>query len=128
MASQLTSTWPLIGTPGFPQQAGGQINPGSSYNSGYRGVLPMGLPVVTDGNVLTNLGVGTNQDEIYVVAADECHLWEDPAAPVYLRCEQPNAATLGVLLVLYGYFAYTLRRYASAIGSVGGTGLVTPTF
>ena len=55
-------------------------------------------------------------------------LWEDPAAPVYLRCEQPNAATLGVLLVLYGYFAYTLRRYASAIGSVGGTGLVTPTF
>jgi hypothetical protein len=128
LASQLTSTWPLIQTTGLPEQTGGAINPGVGYNRGVRGVLPMGLPVVTDNNVVTNLGVGTNQDEIYVFAADECHLWEDPNAPVYMRCEQPNAASLGVLLVLYGYFAYTLRRYASAIGSVGGTGLVTPVF
>jgi hypothetical protein len=127
-ASQLTSTWPLIQTTGLPEQTGGQVNAGVGYNRGVRGVFPMGLPVVTDGNVLTNLGVGTNQDELYVVAADECHLWESADSPVYLRAEQPNAASLGVLLVLYGYFAYTLRRFASAIGSVGGTGFVTPTF
>jgi hypothetical protein len=31
--------------------------------------------------------------------------------------------------VLYGYFAYSFRRYGgAAIGSVGGTGLILPTF
>jgi hypothetical protein len=47
---------------------------------------------------------------------------------VFIRAEQPAAASLGVLLVLYGYFAYTFRRYTSAMQKIGGTGLVTPTF
>jgi len=127
LQSQLGSTWPLFGNPLWDAQSGGHAD-NVGYNKGIRGRLPMGLGVVVDNNVLTNLGVGTNQDELYVVASDECHLWEDPNAPVYIRAEQPKAANLGVLLVLYGYFAYTMRRYASAIGSVGGTGLVTPVF
>ena len=130
MASQLTATWPLINTMGAALPwSGGSMDPTSAYDKGARGVLPSGLQVVVDNNVPTNLGVGTNQDEMYVVARDECHLWEDPNAPVYIRAEQPKAAQLGVLLVLYGYFAFTLRRYGgAAIGSVGGTGMVTPTF
>lgn len=127
MQSQLTSTWPLIGNPNWGDQAGGQAT-NAGYNQGSRGVLPSGVGVVVDNNVTTALGAGTNQDEIYVVARDECHLWESPDAPIYIRAEQPKAASLGVLLVIYGYFAYTLRRYASAIGSVGGTGLVSPVF
>jgi hypothetical protein len=127
MQSQLTSTWPLIANPNWGDQAGAMAN-NQGYNQGQRGVLPAGLGVIVDNNVVTNLGAATNQDEIYVVSRDECHLWEDASAPTYIRAEQPKAASLGVLLVLYGYFAYTLRRYASAIGSVGGTGMVTPTF
>jgi hypothetical protein len=128
MQSQLTSTWPLIAGRGMPEQAGGVAEPNVGYNQGTRGVLPSGLGVVVDNNVTTGLGASTNQDELYVVARDECHLWEDPQAPVFIRAEQPKAANLGVLLVLYGYFAYSFRRYAGAIGSVGGTGLVTPAF
>ena len=35
---------------------------------------------------------------------------------------------LGVLLVLYGYFAYTFGRYPSAPQKLNGVGMVTPTF
>ena len=127
MASQLVSTWPLINTPPIGVQAGGQMTD-TGYNQGIRGILPAGLDVVVDNNISTSAGASTNQDAVYVVARDECHLWEDPAAPVYIRAEQPKVASLGVLLVLYGYFAYTLRRFAGAVQSVSGTGLVTPTF
>jgi len=129
LASQLGSTWPLINAlgPQYPYQ-GGVVDPSSSYSKGIRGQLPIGLDVVVDNNIATNLGVGTNQDQVYVVPRDECHLWEDPNAPVYIRAEQPKAANLGVLLVLYGYFAYTFRRYANAIQAVDGTGMTTPAF
>jgi hypothetical protein len=46
---------------------------------------------------------------------------------MYIRAEQPKLASLGVLMVVYGYFAYTHARYAQA-RKIGGTGLVTPTF
>lgn len=78
------------------------------------------MRVTVDANVPTT--VSTNQDEIYVVAADECHLWEDPDAPVFIRAEQAAAATLGVLLVIYGYFAYSFRRYTNGVGRIVGTG------
>lgn len=123
----LTSTWPLIGQPGIPAQLGG-MNFAEIYGAGFRGVLPNGMPVVTDANVPTNLGAGTNQDEIYVVPRDESFLWEDPNAPQFIRAEQPAAANLGVLLVLYGYFAYTLRRYSASHQKLSGTALVTPAF
>jgi hypothetical protein len=79
-------------------------------------------------NIATNLGGGT-EDEIYVVPQRECHLWEDPQAPLYVRAEQPLAASLGILLVAYSYFVYTFSRYASgAMAKIAGTGLVTPVF
>jgi|GEM_PF-4637078 len=49
--------------------------------------------------------------------------------PKQLRVDEPAAtATLRVRLVAYGYSAFTAGRYPSAICTVGGTGLVTPTF
>ncbi len=33
-----------------------------------------------------------------------------------------------VLLVLYGYFAYSFRRFNNGMGKISGTGLITPTF
>jgi HK97 family phage major capsid protein len=95
-------------------------------NSGY---AIAGLPVVTDANVATNLGAGTNEDAIYIGDTNELHLWEDgDGAPMYLRFDQPKAAELDVLAVVYGYSAYTANRYANAWAKVTGTALVTPTF
>jgi len=128
LSSQMSSTWPMMNWTNLPSQNSGLADPNSSYNSGPRGVLPSGLQVVVDNNIATNLGTGTNEDEMYVVPSSECHLWEDPGAPMFIRAEQPAAATLGVLLVAYSYFAYTFGRYANGMQKVSGTGLVTPTF
>lgn len=127
LQSQMTTSWPMIGQPGIPAQLAG-VNLAERYGRGFRGTLPNGMAVVVDNNIVTNTGAGTNEDEIYVVPSNECHLWEDPNAPVFIRAEQPAAASLGVLLVLYGYFAYSFRRFSNGIAKIGGTGLVTPTF
>jgi hypothetical protein len=127
MQSQVASTWPTIGSGQVPPQMGGVVLT-SEYGPGIRGVLSSGLKIVVDGNVITNAGAGTNQDEIYAVAARECHLFEPQGSAVMIRAEQPSAASLGILFVVYEYFAYTLRRYPGAVQSVTGTGLVTPVF
>lgn len=127
LQKELTSTWPAFAQPNLDVQALGK-NLGVGYNKGIRGYLPNGIPVVVDNNIATNLGAGTNEDEIYLVASEECHLWEDPSAPVYIRAEQTKAATLQVLFVVYGYFAYTFNRFSGGQAKIGGTGLVTPTF
>jgi hypothetical protein len=127
MAKEMTSTWPAINSQGIPTQASG-VNFNERYGAGFRGMLPNGTPVVVDNNVPVNLGTATSQDEIYVVPTEESYLWEDPGAPQFIRAEQAAAANVGVLLVLYGYFAYTLRRYANSHQAVRGTGLTTPAF
>lgn len=126
MQNGLSATWPLINQPGMLEEYAG-ANFGKTYGSGVRGMLPNGTPVIVDNNIVTNLGTGTNQDEIYVADRNECHLWEDPSAPMYIRAEQPAAASLGVLMVVYGYAAYTHSRYPHA-QKITGTGLVAPAF
>ena len=127
LSKEMTSSWPLINSQGIPPYAVGVADPHSAYNSGVRGVLPNGMLIVVDNNVTTT--ATSNQDEIYVVPQAECHLWEDGGAPVFIRAEQPNAAALGVLLVVYGYFAYTFERYPSgAMQKIVGTGTTTPAF
>jgi hypothetical protein len=126
MQSQVGTSWPFFGQPGIAPQTGG-TNLATTYGAGARGVLPNGLIAIVDNNIGTTLGAGT-EDEIYVVASDECHLWEDPNAPVFIRAEQTAAASLGVLLVLYGYFAYSFRRYTNGQSKINGTGLIAPTF
>ena len=125
LQNAMGSTWPLITQPGIVAQTLG-ANYATAYGSGVRGVLPNGTPVIVDNNIATTLGAGT-EDEIYLVDRQECHLWEDPSAPMYIRAEQTKAASLGVLMVVYGYFAYTHVRYAHA-RKIAGTGLIAPTF
>ncbi len=126
MQSQVGTSWPFIGQPGLSAQQGG-VNYGVAYGSGFRGLLPNGTPVIVDNNIATNLGAGTNEDRVFVVDRNECHLWEDPGAPMFIRAEQTGAGSLSVKLVVYGYFAYTHARYAHS-RQVSGTGLVAPTF
>ncbi len=127
MQSQVGSTFPFIGQPGYAPELGG-ANFATGYGQGVRGVLPNGIRVIVDNNIATNLGAGTNEDEIYIVNASELHLWEDPTAPMLIRTEAAVAASLGVLLVVYGYAAYSFRRYTNGHQKISGTGLVTPTF
>jgi len=87
----------------------------------------LGLPVYVDPSIPTNLGAGTNEDVILVLRASDAYLFEDG---------EPNEATyfevlsgsLGVRFQVYGYFAFSAARYPKSIATVGGTGLVTPTF
>lgn len=126
----LSSTFPLMAQPGAAVQAIGD-NFGEKYGSGVRGILPNGTPVIVDNNVTTaglaGAVTGGTQDHTYVLDRNEAHLWEDPSAPVFIRAEQTPAASLGVLFVLYGYFAYTFQRYAQ-VQQISGTGSVPPTF
>lgn len=89
----------------------------------------LGIPIITDANVATNLGAGTNEDIIIIVRRADMLLWElAGGVPFQLRFEQTLGGALTVKLVVYSYSAFTGGRYPEAIGTVGGTGLVTPTF
>jgi HK97 family phage major capsid protein len=126
LSSQLTSTWPAINQNGVPEHASGMSNV-NAYGSATRGVLPNGMAVIVDNNVSCLKDTGSTCDRLYVVPSLECHLWEAQGSPVMIRAEQPNAANLGILLVVFGYFAYTFNRYGSgAMGSLQG--LTAPTF
>ena len=94
-------------------------------NSGYQ---LLGLPIITDANVGTTYGTGTNQDEIYLVDAREMHLWEQPGSPFSLRFDATAPGSLTIKTVVYGYAAFTAERYAKAASIISGTGLTAPTF
>jgi HK97 family phage major capsid protein len=95
-------------------------------NSGY---AIAGLPVITDATVSTAQGAGTDQDTIYVGNLQELHLWEQGSGePMMLRFEQPKGAELDVQIIVYGYAAFTARRYPNAWAQINGTGPVAPTF
>ena len=95
-------------------------------NSGY---TILGLPVITDANVITTNGAGANEDVIIIGNTQEAHLFEQGGGePMMLRFEQPKASELDVTMIVYGYSAFTANRYPNAFSLIGGTGLVTPTF
>jgi HK97 family phage major capsid protein len=123
-----SSNRPLaVPTPNGPMNALAEGNSGVVYgNSGYS---IAGFPVITDANISITQGAGTNQDTIFVGNTQELHLWQDGSGePMMLRFEQPKAAELDVTMIVYGYAAYSARRYPDAWAAISGTGLVTPTF
>jgi HK97 family phage major capsid protein len=101
-----------------------------STGKGYGGPVGTlaGLPVFLDNNIPTNLGAGTNEDRIIVVASQASHLWERSNDPVTVSFEQQAGTSLQVQLVVYGYAAFTAGRYPAASGVISGAGLVPPTF
>lgn len=108
-----------------PMNAIGTGNGTPQYgNSGYS---ILGLPIITDANVATNIGAGTNQDTIFVVDLNECHLWEEAGSPTYVKFEEPNGK-VAINIVMFGMSAFTSLRYPGAIAQINGTGLASPTF
>lgn len=104
---------------------------GPTYNAAGQGEAPgygrvgrmLGCDVFTDANIPTNLGSGTNEDRIIVVASPAVMLWEREDDPVTLAFEQQAGTSLQVQLVCYGYSAFTAGRYPAASGVASGAGL-----
>ena len=119
------------GRPLVVPNANGPMNAQGTFSGlgyGMSGQYSMlGLPIITDANVTTTNGAGANEDLIYIVAADEMHLWEAPGMPTYVRFEQPDGK-VAIRIVLFGFSAFTAQRYPLSGAIIGGTGLVTPTF
>jgi HK97 family phage major capsid protein len=118
-----TTNRPILGISGLPFF--NVDGAGESAGYGYVGQI-QGLPVYLDANVPTNLGGGSNEDAVLVMASGLVHLWEEAGQPVTLAFEQQAGTSLQVQLVAYGYAAFTAGRYPAACGKV--TGLVPPTF
>jgi len=83
-----------------------------------------GLPVITDPNIPTNLGTGTNQDAIYVMRSSDLLLFETG-----IRAEafpQTYANQLSVLLQVSSYIAFTAARFPQSVVEI--TGFTPPTW
>jgi HK97 family phage major capsid protein len=121
-----SSNRPLIVPQAYnPMNAMGTGNGTPTYgNSGYS---ILGLPIIVDANIATDKGAGTNQDTIFVVDLNECHLWEEAAAPTYVTFEEPSGK-VAINIVLFGMSAFTADRYGKAIAQINGTGLQSPSF
>lgn len=83
-----------------------------------------GLPVVTDPNIPTNKGAGTNEDPIFVLRSSDLLLWESGIRTRVLP--ETRGEKLTVLLQIYSYLAFTAQRYVDSVVVV--TGLAEPTF
>ncbi|MDJ0461559.1 phage major capsid protein [Streptomyces sp. H27-C3] len=94
-------------------------------SEGFVGTL-QGLPVYVDPNIPTNLGVGTNEDRVIILRADDVILFEgSPRAEVF---RETKADQLSILLRFYNYAAIHSERYPKSIAVIAGTGLIAPTF
>ena len=85
----------------------------------------LGLPVITDANIRTDLGAGT-EDAIYIAKVDDHIMFEDNL--FQLKFEETNAGSLTTKMVVYGYVAFASGRYPAGISAITGTGLIAPTF
>jgi hypothetical protein len=109
----LLSTLDTSGRPLFAVGGSeGQFNTmGAADTAGYElSGRMLGCNVIVSGNARTNLGGGTNDTRIIAMRAQDQFLWEGSNAPIYIRAEQPSAASLGVLFVVYSYSAFTAGR------------------
>jgi hypothetical protein len=84
-----------------------------------------GLPIVTDPNLPTNLGAGSNEDCILVLRASDIVLWESGIRARVLP--ETKASNLTVLLEIYSYLAFSASRYPASVVEISG-GLIPPTF
>jgi HK97 family phage major capsid protein len=83
-----------------------------------------GIPVVTDPSIPTT--TSTNQDQIIVMRAQDCLLYESSLRTRVLP--DVGSGTLTVRLQVYGYLAFTAERFPAGITKISGTGLATPSF
>jgi HK97 family phage major capsid protein len=110
---------------GNPQNAAGSFQrPG--YDLG--GFQILGIPVVLDANMPTNLGAGTNQTAVIVGNFDESYIFEDNSGtPLYVRFEQPDG-NIAIRTVVFGFSSYTAGKYPAAFSAITGTGMIVANY
>ncbi len=117
--------------PIFGPTAGNPFNAAATYDRpDYMGggLQILGIPVVADANMPTNLGTGTNETAVIVGDFRESYLWEDNSSnPLFVRFEEPSG-TNAIRTILFGFSAYTAGKYPTAFSAVTGTGLITSTW
>jgi HK97 family phage major capsid protein len=115
------------------QVADANVSGMNSFGSGMAAAVQtvvgslLGVPVITDPNIRTNLGAGTNEDSILVMRASEVFAWEPAQLLRQFTFEQPQGPQ-SVQLAGYGNAAFTAARRPTAIARITGAGLVPPTF
>ncbi len=121
-----TTNRPIFGpTAGNPFNAAATFDR-PDYMGG--GLQILGIPVVADANMPTNLGTGTNETAVIVGDFRESYLWEDNSSnPLFVRFEEPSG-TNAIRTILFGFSAYTAGKYPTAFSAVTGTGLITSTW
>lgn len=121
-----TTNRPLV-VPNGPafNQLGATDGGAATAAKGAAGTI-LGLPVYVDPNIPTNLGAGTNQDEVFALLADDLWLYETPLTAASFDATYANQMT--VLFRVHAYNAFIPNRYPKSISVVSGTGLVAPAF
>lgn len=121
IAAQDTTGRPLV----VPNSAYGLFNGlGEADGQNAQGVAGTfrGLPVILDAQIPTNLGAGTNQDEVFVLDQSQVNLYE--SAPIAEAFEQTYANTLSVFCRIYEYYGIIANRLPKAISLITGTGMI----
>lgn len=109
--------------------AGGPMNVmGNLDNQVPQGLVGhmLGLPVFCDPNIVSNLGTGTNQDEVIVARMADLWLWEGTVRAEAFQ--QTYAQNMSLYVRLYNYISFQPGRYPQSISVIGGTGLTAPSF
>lgn len=88
----------------------------------------MGIPVIVDPNLPTNLGVGTNQDTVIVARISDTRFWEGAPRMAARPVADAASENLLVRLVYYRYSIFLPGRFPVSWAKIDGTGLVTPAF
>lgn len=120
LASTLSTSFPIFQQGSLNQAVGTQD----------RGLVTAlgGLIPVVDGNVGTTYSVGgsTNEDEIYIVRANDLILMEGSLTTGVFR--DVLSGTGQVRLQIRAYSAFTSGKQPESICRISGSGLVTPVF
>ncbi len=86
------------------------------------GRLSVGVPVILDGNIPTNLGVGTNETRIITLRTPDLYLWEGAIQTRALT--EVLSGTLQIRFQVWRYAAFMPNRLPKAISIVSGTGMI----
>lgn len=123
--SGLSSSFPIAAQAGAPVNSVA-VQQAVAYGQVVGSIA--GLPVVTDANIATDQGGGT-EDSVIVVRAEDMLLWEQgDGSPRELRFEETAGGSLTTKLVVYGFSAFAGGRYPKSLAEITGTGLAAPTF
>lgn len=120
LAKELSASFPLFSQALAANQTVGGQDRGLARNA-------LGMRIVSDANVTTTDGAGTNQDEVYVLHSGDLILMEDNVRARALT--EILSGTLQVRLQVFANSAFIdAQRYPTGVSVISGTGLVTPTF